>query len=105
MIPIDKDELLKVLRQRYDNLKQWYKNANEDAKTSAAFAMTECFEIGNIVKEQPTVDAVHIVRCKDCKWYVYSEKAFGHVCYFNSSYRREDDYCSDGERKTENENE
>jgi len=56
-----------------------------------------------IVCYQPTVDAVHVVRCKDCKWYVYSEEAFGHVCYFNSSYRRENDYCSDGERKTENE--
>lgn len=68
MTPIDKDELLKALRQRYDNLKQWYKNTtNENAKTNASFAMAECFEIGNIVKEQPTVDAVPVVRCKDCK--------------------------------------
>jgi hypothetical protein len=43
---------------------------------------------------------IEIIQCKDCKWYVYSEEAFGHVCYFNSSYRRENDYCSDGERKT-----
>lgn len=101
MTPIDKDELLKALRQRYDNLKQWYKNTtNEDAKTNASFAMAECFEIGNIVKEQPTVDAVPVVRCKNCK---HSQHWYGdkRLCYLWNETGIdvfEDGYCAYGER-------
>lgn len=84
MTPIDKDELLKALRQRYDNLKQWYERANEDAKANASAAIAECFEIGNIVKGQPTVrtkgtwvdfsmstEGVPIELCGNCKRWSY----------------------------------
>lgn len=45
------------------------------------------------------VDAVPVVRCRDCKWYEDNG-----VCEWTSSYpiknfRDEDDFCSDGERK------
>ena len=48
----------------------------------------------------PTVDAVQVVRCKDCKWwhdwngecYAKEAQGFGHI--WNA-----DDYCSYGERK------
>ena len=26
-------------------------------------------KIGKIISDQPTVDAIHVVRCKDCKWW------------------------------------
>lgn len=47
----------------------------------------------------PTVDAVPVVRCKDCKWYRIDG---GHS---NCGWRNMDDdfsenfYCADGERK------
>ena len=49
------------------------------------------------VMDAPTIDAVPVVRCKDCKHYQTD-------VLFNSNYccgrrRKPDDYCSYGERK------
>lgn len=41
-----------------------------------------------LVQEQPTVDAVEVVRCKDCRYY--------DEC---TNFLFDDDYCSRGERK------
>lgn len=61
------------------------------------------FESGNprhiaqqTVEEQPTVDAVEVVRCKDCKW--RNTKGCPYM-NFNAAAREDEDYCSDGERK------
>lgn len=43
----------------------------------------------------PSVDAVPVVRCKDCKYYVF--------CYLGVETPREDFYCADGERRDSNE--
>ena len=53
-----------------------------------------------MIKTAPTVDAVPVVRCRECKWY---EKSVG-LCNWCSSditrnFRDEDDFCSYGERK------
>ena len=58
---------------------------------------------------QPTVDAVEVVRCKDCNSckLCYPEKQIdkeatpGWYCKKHKSYRRQDDFCSYGERKTD----
>ena len=48
-------------------------------------------------KKTPTVDAVEVVRCKDCK-HNPKEEWFG--CPMVSSHKRgDDDYCSYGERR------
>lgn len=47
----------------------------------------------NLVKRQPSIDAVPVIRCKDCKYYKENTLA----C---SRYGLEDDdYCSWAERK------
>ena len=51
-----------------------------------------------IIRDQPTVDAVEVVRCKDCKWYnprggVAGQKTI--IC----SYQPGDFFCAYGERK------
>ena len=48
----------------------------------------------------PTVDAVEVVRCKDCKWYsppggVAGQKTI--IC----SYQPKDFFCAYGERRTD----
>ena len=43
-----------------------------------------------------TVDAVPVIRCKDCKWYEFDEKLH---CGLPHGVRLKDDYCSDAERK------
>ena len=53
--------------------------------------------------DAPTVDAVPVVRCKDCRYWKKSSLFSGHmVCRYVvdcSVVRREDDFCSRGERK------
>ena len=59
-----------------------------------------------IIRDQPTVDAVEVVRCKDCKHYDNSEGI--QWCHLNSKFAQwgtdwhsfpEDGFCSYGERK------
>ena len=56
------------------------------------------------IDEQPTVDAVEVVRCKDC---LYSRERYGHMeCIHGVAYRntwnKPDFFCSYGERRVEN---
>lgn len=60
--------------------------------------------VEQVVKGQPTVDAVEAVRCKDCKYQDKgeNESESWNVCnyrpwlYFSIN---DDDYCSNGEQK------
>lgn len=52
-----------------------------------------------LVDEQPTVDAVEVVRCKDCKWHEYEEAGMVYCPNMVGSWVGEDGYCSGGERR------
>ena len=51
----------------------------------------------------PTVDAVPVVRCKDCMHYGVTDNRIPEEqiwwCYFWDDVRSPDAYCSDGERE------
>ena len=47
----------------------------------------------------PTVDAVEVVRCKDCKFPIKDDMYGGYWC--NGSRVPSNWYCADGERRTE----
>lgn len=54
--------------------------------------------------EAPTIDAVPVVRCKDCKWHDKGEnesESWNMCMYRPWSYKQveDTDFCSDGERK------
>ena len=52
-----------------------------------------------LVSECPTVDAVPVIRCKDC---IYKNEYGYCTLYINFHHLTADmDYCSDGERKEE----
>lgn len=66
----------------------------------------------SLIGSAPTIDAVPVVRCKDCKWYgTYQLTKYGEydkrykptVCIKGeySIMRNEDWYCADGERREE----
>lgn len=59
----------------------------------------EC-EIGAYIKESPTVDAVEVVRCKDCAEYnrcTCDGELIGGTCSIAKNVsRKPDDYCSHG---------
>lgn len=59
-------------------------------------------DIRVFVKEQPTVDAEVVVRCKDCKYYDRGECYHPrHERHLQSICQEDDDFCSYGERKAE----
>lgn len=55
------------------------------------------------IEDAPTIDAVEVVRCKDCKWSDWYMTLNGeHRCYcmeHGSLGHTDDDFCSYGERE------
>ena len=60
----------------------------------------------NMIFNAPTVDAVEVVRCKDCVHWLERD-AYGmgkyHQCYITGHIPSKDHFCSYGERRTDNE--
>lgn len=65
-----------------------------------------------IIDEEPSIDAVPVIRCKDCKWWDEKEGSPYGYCmamkhgYFSSNWEigiyrtyKGDWFCADGERK------
>lgn len=57
-----------------------------------AFALT-------MVEYAPTIDAVTVVRCKDCKWWTKQEKSIQGRCALAGIYPTGSWYCGNGERE------
>ncbi len=57
-----------------------------------AFALT-------MVEYAQTIDAVPVVRCKDCKWWTKQEKSIQGRCALTGTYPTGCWYCGNGERK------
>lgn len=53
----------------------------------------------NVLKAPP-IDAVPVVRCKDCKWFIWDDDV-DYVCAQIGKYMGFDDFCSYGERRSE----
>lgn len=57
-----------------------------------------------LLETQPTVDAVEVVRCRECK-YIYFNKAYNSYLCRNTngltSHLKADYFCSYGERRTD----
>lgn len=81
---IDSDALFKEFERA-----AWYNNADRD-------------EIAEeILLQMPTIDAVLVVRCGECKHRIDVDYANGHACLKRSSYYycEDNDFCSYGERR------
>lgn len=70
---------------------------NLDYEVETADDWKTAHEIANVIKYAPTVDAVPVVRCRDCTY--YTESYEGDFCSSTGAGMDEDGYCSDGERK------
>ena len=67
-----------------------------------------------LIKKAPTIDAVPVVRCRDCQHWKptgskagnsFSDMEYIGGCEFTNYCRRESDFCSYGERKRGADNE
>lgn len=56
-------------------------------------------EFVDIMAEVSTVDAVPVVRCRECKYYKPDEYQCGCDCPAGLPYVKADDYCSYGQRR------
>ena len=80
---IDGDELIELLLST--------------AITDKQREYSECVQYA--VQKMPTVDAVPVVRCKDCtRWRKYNGEQFGE-CKWTFRVTKADGYCDDAERK------
>ena len=62
--------------------------------------------IKGVIDESPTIDAVEVIRCKDCKyWHSNTEFCSIWSFHFQNVAQRtlRHDYCSRGERREESE--
>ena len=70
----------------------------EEANTEGAYGYVDAFQIANA----STVDAVEVVRCRDCKHW-HKETLFCDYMPYGEAQERvnwyADDFCSYGERK------
>lgn len=82
---IDADTLRKEVekdRDASDMPKMWYQGVE--------------YAINHII-HAPTVDAVEVVRCKDCRW--YENDGYHTHCRIMRLSVEAEDYCSRGERR------
>lgn len=69
----------------------------EDLIQKDVVIQTAYQDLANFIDSAPTVDAVEVVRCKDCKHCQYDEMFGDRWC--NGSRVHADSFCSDGERR------
>ena len=80
----------------------WSVNMNEVDTSDCTDVQDILSAVITYLSEQPTVDAVEVVRCKDCKHFIPNENG----CELQehrspAPFVMEDDFCSNGERRTD----
>lgn len=112
---IDANAYIDEINERIKAAYKWYCNSlddcDNDARLIAEQAVATFCEASLTAKKMPTIDAVEVVRCKDCKWWDKREESNYGYChaakhgYYSSNWEisiyrtyREDFFCADGER-------
>lgn len=86
----------------WDKVLEWMHRQKE---TEEQWSMRIAIE--NYVDNMPTIDAVTVIRCRDCKWYDTSDisgtvEPIGYRCKKVARLWREpDDFCKGAERREE----
>lgn len=84
---IDADEYIKKLRERIGIEPTW----------SHSGLRIAIFELHNM----PTIDAVEMVRCKDCRWHEREQPGMVYCPNTVGNWVEDDWYCKGGERREE----
>ena len=83
-------------------------DADEVDYENISCSQSQLHWLHRIIEMQPTVDAVEVLRCRECKYWKPSGSKAGNSfadmeyiggCEFTKYCRRESDFCSYGERK------
>jgi hypothetical protein len=87
MRPIDAENLKKDISKYRKSLKPEYIVKLTDAMLK---------DIEDIVSEQPSVDAVEVIRCRNCKYCEMNKHGFVFYCSRLKTGTNENEYCSSG---------
>ena len=99
---IDADELKEQLIQRYEKAVEWRNETSSFYCERAEGAIAAFLEAIRTLNNAPTVDAVPVVRCRDCIDFVKGKDKLGEIryCNLNSIYGcDENSFCSFGRKK------
>ena len=92
--------LIDIDRLCNDLAKRW---SIADKKKEDLIRVVMADVVTPIVVSQPTVDAVEVIRCRDCKLSELYTARDGNQYYYcvehGSKWQEENDYCSFGKRK------
>lgn len=77
-----------------------------NTKENAQITRGEYKLIDSVIFEFPTIDALQVIRCKDCKYNMQNPRKWADndktLTYVHCGFMSEDDYCSKAVRKEEN---
>lgn len=74
----------------------------EDLKKDSMYEYIKQYRVDETIQAQKPVDAVPVIRCKDCEWYESETENTVSWCPLTGRKGlREDDYCSRAERRTD----
>lgn len=94
---IERDALMDAIEKL-----DWYQPVGKGRLSGGASseenAVYKATDIFRVVKDVPIVDAVPVVRCRECKHYVAMFETVM-KCECDQKYRRPVDFCSYGERR------
>lgn len=100
---IDADAYAAEMKARQDACKEWLEQLEKNNCDTvyihmARQALTTFYEAKLTMDKMPPVDAVEVVRCKDCKHWEQMSVDIG-VCHENGCDWLKTGYCSNGKRK------
>lgn len=72
---------------------------NLDREVELADDWKTAHELANCVKYAPTVDAVPVVRCKECKYRAKNGRCYTENGIIRGAFVGKDWFCADGERR------
>ena len=104
---IDADVLAVEMKARQEAAKKWVeetKDEDDSTYARACGAYSVFSEVKLTLDKMPTVDAVEVLRCKDCerrKDSHISKNPELKLCGFNHGFTYPDFFCKDGERRSE----
>lgn len=100
---IDADVYANDMHDVRIRLDKWLAESETDEiRNRAEGSLAILVEAKLVLDKQPTVDAVEVVRCKDCEYFksAYVNKKGFLICTASGMDITEDDFCSYGEKVT-----
>lgn len=104
------DEIINVLKEKQCyGCEHWYYECQIPFDGCERFLELSPDEIAELAEHLEKNDVIKVVRCKDCKHYMNLGNKYSYCLHFSVEddvlfMARADSFCSDGERRLENEN-